>query len=122
MGEANIRLGNIDNAKSSFERAIGIDPTDARAAERLGDIYAKYGDFDNAVKYYSMALGYNNRDRNLRRKYLRALARIRRMKAKADLLQIGQRGNKRKHLTSGCSRTFRAVDPQTVRRGNELKN
>jgi tetratricopeptide (TPR) repeat protein len=50
-----MRLGQ-DAAKSSFEKAIGIDATHARAHYNLGIHHDDHGNYDGAIEEYTRAL------------------------------------------------------------------
>ena len=67
LAEALLKLGKTDDAVASFKQALSVDPSDALAAERLGDIHAVKEDWPAAVEYYRSALEYNSSDKNLKR-------------------------------------------------------
>jgi len=55
LGMVQMRLGQ-DGAKSSFEKAIGLDATHARAHYNLGIYHDDKGDYDAAIEEYTRAL------------------------------------------------------------------
>jgi tetratricopeptide (TPR) repeat protein len=56
LGMVQLRLDQDGAAKSSFERAIAIDPTHARAHYNLGMYLDDQGDYDGAIQEYTRAL------------------------------------------------------------------
>ncbi|HEX5042101.1 MAG TPA: tetratricopeptide repeat protein [Candidatus Polarisedimenticolaceae bacterium] len=56
LGMVQLRLDQDGAAKSSFERAIALDPTHARAHYNLGMYLDDQGDYDGAIQEYTRAL------------------------------------------------------------------
>jgi tetratricopeptide (TPR) repeat protein len=86
------RKGNMDGAIGAYKKALEVNNADARASERLGDIYFSRGDYDNAAKYYHDALQYNSRDKALQKKYADALSRLKKPSTVADSKKGGADG------------------------------
>ena len=62
IGESQLRLGNRNEAIAAFRRAQQLDQADAKASERLGDIFSLQKDYADAVTDYGKALQYNSRN------------------------------------------------------------
>jgi tetratricopeptide (TPR) repeat protein len=56
LGLANARLGNQDAAAQAFERAIAINPADARPYLNVALVYAQRNDIDGAIAAYQKGL------------------------------------------------------------------
>ena len=69
MGVAYKELGNTKNAKSAFEKAITINPSNPYALNQLAILKREEGKFDDAEKLYKKALAaypdYKNAHLNL---------------------------------------------------------
>ncbi|MDP2928055.1 MAG: tetratricopeptide repeat protein [Candidatus Omnitrophota bacterium] len=53
------KLGRLDLAIDSFQKAILSDPTLYEAYQNLGDIYSDKGEYDKAIGYYQKAIEVN---------------------------------------------------------------
>lgn len=59
-GTALIYLGEFDQAKEAFERALAIDPQHFRALTNMGNVALEQGEVDQAIEYYEQALKLND--------------------------------------------------------------
>ncbi len=54
------RKGNLQEAKTSYEKIVKIDPQNVQALNNLGVIYMEQKDYEMAIKYFHDALDMNN--------------------------------------------------------------
>ena len=62
MGRASERLGNLDDAFTSYTQAINIKPDFANAYMKRGSVYVKIKDINNCIADYSSAIKYAESD------------------------------------------------------------
>ncbi|HZJ08167.1 MAG TPA: tetratricopeptide repeat protein [Trueperaceae bacterium] len=63
-GTALIYLGELDEARPAFARALAIDPQHYRALTNLGNVALEQGEVDEAIGYYEQALKLNDQFAN----------------------------------------------------------
>ncbi len=56
VGEFELRLKRLTDAKKSFDRAVEMNPDDAELQRDIGDAYAEKGYFAESEQYYQAAL------------------------------------------------------------------
>jgi len=61
LGEAQVRLGELDAARASFEEAAKLDPADPLAPETIGEIKLKQGDAAGARVAFEASLAAKDR-------------------------------------------------------------
>jgi tetratricopeptide (TPR) repeat protein len=61
-GQANLELGQYDQAISEFTKAIEIDPRNASAYSSRGNAYGEKGQYDQAISDYNKAIGIDPKD------------------------------------------------------------
>src|SRR2546426_1635093 len=59
LGDANLKMGDLGEARAEYLRALGLQETYAPAHDGLGRLYEAEGDDDRAVAEYRKALEYN---------------------------------------------------------------
>jgi protein O-mannosyl-transferase len=59
LGMAYADVGDYDQAKKTYKRAVELEPTVAVAYHNLGNSYQETGDFQLAIEYYNMAISNN---------------------------------------------------------------
>ena len=65
LGKTYKAQGKLDEAIAAFEKAISVNPSDARAYYNLGIIYAERGDDGDAMTQYKQALHLARTNSNL---------------------------------------------------------
>lgn len=63
-GTAQIYLGEFDEARTSFTRALEVDPQHFRALTNLGNVALEQGEVDEAIDLYERALKLNDQFAN----------------------------------------------------------
>jgi protein O-mannosyl-transferase len=62
LGSALARLGRLDEALASFQKAVRLQPDDAEAHSNLGNLLTERGRYDEALAHYHTALNSNRDD------------------------------------------------------------
>jgi tetratricopeptide (TPR) repeat protein len=77
MGEAYLRLGNLNDAVEATEKALVIDDDDARPYEQLGELYSRLSRADQSRSALEKAAELKSRARYRPRDRYRSEARRR---------------------------------------------
>jgi len=73
LGQLYFKKGDLESAKSCFEKAIGINQLDVTSFHFLGQLHYRKGEIDTAIDYFSRAMDISPRHVNRALKFARLL-------------------------------------------------